>query len=163
MIETLLTFLLSAEALKLLLTFIAGGGLFTAVKTYFDAKEVKTNSKIAKMKAPVEVDAIQVSGMETLAKNLQADNEVLREDRDYWKHNYDLVKEQVGKLSEELARQEEHNHRLRLEVDGLKAKLDRVEQDSPAAKSGRADLREFADDTYPLDDGFTADDGYTGE
>lgn len=148
MIETLLTFLLSAEALKLLLTFIAGGGLFTAVKTYFDAKEVKTNSKIAKMKAPVEVNAIQVSGMETLAKNLQADNEVLRADRDYWRENYEMVKEQVARLSAELSRQEEQNHKLRLEVDALKAKLDKAEQNSPAARSDRMHLLDDSID-YP--------------
>lgn len=144
-ISTIIGFLFSAEVLKLILTFIMGGGLMTLIKTYFDSREVATNSKIANMKAPVEKDAIQITSFNTLVERLQEDNRVLREDRDYWKGNYEIVRAQVDKLSDELERQEESNHRLRMEVEDLKRQLDKVESNSPAARSRLSDTQDSID------------------
>lgn len=138
--EVVLAFLASSEFLKYVLTFLFGGGLFTGMKVWSDHTEVKQNAKIAKMKTPLEMDAIQVAGMETLAKNLQADNDVLRADRAYWKGEYEKMKQEVERLSDELERQEERNRILRKHIEDLQRHMDSAEKRSPAATAGREDL-----------------------
>ena len=140
--EWFIALITSAEFLKYILTFLFGGGLFTGLKVWSDHKEVKQNAKIANMKTPVEIDAIQVTGLETLAKNLQADNQVLRDDRDYWKDEYEKMKTEVERLSDELERQEKRNRVLRQHIEELQKQMDNAEQRSPAHVAGRDDLTE---------------------
>ena len=138
--EWIIALLTSPEFLKYILTFLFGGGLFTGLKVWSDHKEVKQNAKIANMKTPVEIDAIQVTGLETLAKNLQTDNQVLRDDRDYWKGEYEKMKTEVERLSDELERQEQRNKVLRQHIEQLQKQMDDAEKRSPAARAGRDDL-----------------------
>jgi len=132
-------------ALKWILAFIAGGALWSGITAIYNAKQVRTNAKIANMKAPVEVENMRVAGMEVLTKNLQADNQVLRADRDYWKGEYEKMKTEVERLSAELERQEERNRTLRKHIEDLQAHMDAAEKRSPAAAAGREDLY---DDTH---------------
>lgn len=136
----MLELLMNPELVKYVLTFIFGGGLWAAIKTYFDSREVSERSKVAKIKTPLELESMQLTGLETLAKNLQEDNEVLRKDRDYYKEQYEMVSEKLQKLSDELDRQEEANHKLRMEIDSLRKELKSVHNNSPAVQAGRDDL-----------------------
>lgn len=141
----MIEFLMQPQTLYYVLTFIFGGGLFSLIKTFVESKQINANAKGINLKSPLEAENLQISGMESLIKNLQDDNKVLRDDRDYWKGNYEMVREQVEKLSAELDRQEERNAKLRAEIDKMKARLDEAEKRSPAHVAGRDDL----EDKYP--------------
>lgn len=140
MIEAIITFITQAETVKYVLVFIFGGGLFTAIKTWIDHAEFKQNAKTAKMKTPVEVDNLKVAGLEVLAKNLQEDNKVLREERTYWKTEYDVLKVEVVRLSDELGKLEDRNAKLRKYIDDLQKHIALVSDNSPACLQGREDV-----------------------
>jgi chromosome segregation ATPase len=111
-----------------LVLLVLGAGGQSVIKAVLEYRANKEANQKAGLKMDAESGSLQVQGLEILVKNLQGDNEVLRKDRDYWKEQYDVVREQVEKVLAEL-------DVYRSQVQELKEMLDNIQAQSPAAKA----------------------------
>lgn len=112
----------------LLNLFLTGGGLvaFTALyKAFIERKKTIAETKTLTIKTPAEVDKTKAETQDIIIGNLQEDNRVLREDRDYFKGLYEQVQEQVAKLITEL-------DQYRARVRELQDAMDAMGRHSPA-------------------------------
>lgn len=90
------------EIIWLTVTFILGGGISQGIRAWRESKKIQQEAETLGLKTPVEIESIQIAGMDTLIKNLQAENEMLREDRDYWRGMYNAIKSEVDALAKEM-------------------------------------------------------------
>jgi phage shock protein A len=111
-----------------LVLLMLGAGGQSVIKAVLEYRANREANQKAGLKMDAESGSLQVQGLEILVKNLQGDNEVLRKDRDYWKEQYDVVREQVEKVLAEL-------DVYRSQVQELKEMLDNIQAQSPAAKA----------------------------
>jgi chromosome segregation ATPase len=111
-----------------LVLLVLGAGGQSVIKAVLEYRANKEANQKAGLKMDAESGSLQVQGLEILVKNLQGDNEVLRKDRDYWKEQYDVVRQQVEKVLAEL-------DVYRSQVQELKEMLDNIQAQSPAAKA----------------------------
>lgn len=119
------------------LLFVGGGlaAIFGIYKTFKEGKRAWSESKAIDAKTPVDVRKTEVETLDLVIENLQEENKILRDDRDYWKGMYTEVQEQVSALAKEL-------DEYRVRVRELQESLDDFAKHSPAAQHEMPDLND---------------------
>lgn len=107
------------EWLYLILTFLLGGGLTSAVKTFRENGKLKAEAKSIGLKTPAEVESLQMEGMAKLIEKLQADNDDLREDRNYYRDEFGRVRKELDDMIKLMDEQSEQLKTLRDELDSM--------------------------------------------
>jgi predicted nuclease with TOPRIM domain len=108
---------------KIIVAFVTGGGALGLYQTFVKNKEVKSNAKIADIKTPVEVESMQIAGMEVLIENLQEDNKVLRDERDRWREGFNELQDRLNAVNNELAKTQRVLMDLQHEMDRLRKSI----------------------------------------
>lgn len=117
-----------SEIVWLAVTFILGGGISQGVRAWRESQKIQREAETLGLKTPVEIESIQVAGMDTLIKNLQSENEMLREDRNYWRGMYNAVRNEVDALAKEM-------DVYRKRISELQSALDAAGQHSPGQEA----------------------------
>lgn len=124
------------DIIKVVVAFVTGGGLFGLYQTYIKNKEVNNNAKVADIKTPVEVESLQIAGMETLIENLQADNRVLRDERDQWRAGFNELQERLNSVNQELGKTQKVLMDLQTEMDRLRKSIPESELNVDVRSNG---------------------------
>jgi chromosome segregation ATPase len=111
------------DIVKIIVAFVTGGGALGLYQTFVKNKEVKSNAKIADIKTPVEVESMQIAGMEVLIENLQEDNKILRDERDRWREGFNELQDRLNAVNNELAKTQRVLMDLQHEMDRLRKSI----------------------------------------